>query len=62
MQTIVKVLIAIEVPDDIAARQRFRQVAGALVPAIPAGCEVRDLKMVEDGTGRLIDKWEKSGE
>jgi hypothetical protein len=58
MQTVVKILIALEVPDDIAARQRFRQVAAALAPAFPADGEVRDFKLVEDGTGRLLEKWE----
>jgi hypothetical protein len=58
MQTIVKILMAIEVPDDPAARQRFRLVVAALVPALPADCEVRDFKMVEDGTGRLLEKWD----
>ena len=58
MQTIVKILMAFEVPDDPAARQRFRQVVAALTPALPADCQVRDFKMVEDGTGRLLDKWE----
>lgn len=58
MQTVVKILMTLEVSDDPAARQRFRQVVAALVPALPADCEVRDFKMVEDGTGRLLEKWD----
>jgi hypothetical protein len=56
MRTIVKILIAFDVPDDPAARMRFREVAAALVPHIPPGCEVREFKMIEDGTGRLLEK------
>ena len=60
MRTIVKILMAVEAPDDPEARRRFREVVEALQPSIPENCEVRDFKMVEDGTGRLIDKWEKT--
>jgi len=54
MKTIVKILMAFEVPDDPAARQKFREVVAALEPCLPTECEVRDFKMVEDGTGRLL--------
>jgi len=56
MRTVVKILLALDVPDDPAARMKFREVATALVPHIPPGCEVREFKMVEDGTGRLLEK------
>ncbi len=59
MRTIVKILLTLEAPDDPAARRRFRELTKALEPHIPADVEIRDLKMVEDGTGRLLDTWEK---
>ena len=55
MRAIVKLLMAIEAPDDLAARQRFRKIAATLEPQFPEDCEIRDFKIVEDGTGRLID-------
>ena len=58
MKTVVKILMTFEVPDDPAARRRFGEVVEALKPNLPTDCEVRDFKMVEDGTGRLLDKWE----
>ena len=58
MKTIVKMLLAFDVPDDPAARQKFREVVAQLESAIPRDAEIRDLKMTEDGTGRLLDKWE----
>ena len=57
MRTIVKILMAFEVPDDPAARQRFRRVVASMEPSLPRDCEVRSFKMVEDGTGRLLDEW-----
>jgi hypothetical protein len=60
MQTVVKILMNFEVSDDPAARQRFRQVVEAIEPVLPEDCEVRDFKMVEDGTGRLLEKWERA--
>ena len=58
MKTVVKILISFEVPDDPAARWKFREVVEGLKPYLPADGEVRDFKMVEDGSGRLLDKWE----
>ena len=55
MRTVVKILLAFEAADDLAARKRFREVVSAFEPALPSDCEVRDFKMVEDGTGRLIE-------
>ena len=55
MRAIVKILMAIEAPDDPAARKRFREIADTLEPLFPEDCEVRDFKVVEDGTGRLLD-------
>jgi hypothetical protein len=60
MKAIVKILMAFEVPDDPAARRKFREVLETLKPALPADCEMRDFKMVEDGSGRLLDKWERN--
>jgi hypothetical protein len=59
MKTVVKLLLEFDVPDDPAARKKFRQVVEALRPCLPADGEVRDFKMVEDGNGRLLDKWEE---
>ena len=58
MKTVVKLLMAFDAPDDPAARRRFREIVKALEPHLPKDCQVRDFKMVEDGTGRLLDKWE----
>ena len=58
MKTIVKILISLETPDDPAARQKFREVVAALKPHFPTDGEVREFKMVEDGSGRPLDKWE----
>jgi len=60
MKTVIKILIEMEVPDDPAARARFRQVCETLEPAIPENWNVRDFKMVEDGTGRLLATSERS--
>lgn len=58
MKVTVKLLMDFQVPDDPAARKKFREVWAALEPALPKVEAVRDFKMVEDGTGRLLDKWE----
>jgi hypothetical protein len=58
MRAIVKILLAVEAVDDLAARKKFREVVSALEPALPPDCEVRDFKMVEDGTGRLLENRE----
>jgi hypothetical protein len=58
MKTIVKILLEIDVPDDLAARRKFREAAAQLAPHFPADAVVRDFKIVEDGTGRPIDKWD----
>ncbi|MBN1868186.1 hypothetical protein JW916_12950 [Candidatus Sumerlaeota bacterium] len=55
MKAIVKILLALEIPDDPAARRRFQEIVSALEPVLPGECEVRDFKMVEDGTGRLLE-------
>lgn len=56
MKTIVKILLSFETADDASARQKFREINEALKPHLPRDCEVRDFKMVEDGTGRLLEK------
>ena len=58
MKCVVKALIELEALDDPAARKVFRGVAEGIVQAIGDNVEVRSLKIVEDGTGRQIDKWE----
>ena len=58
MKAIVKLLLAIDVPDDLAGRKKFREIAAQLAPLFPPDTEVRDFKIVEDGTGRQIDKWD----
>lgn len=59
MQAIVKILMQYEATDDIAARKRFRQIVESVKPALPEDMDIRDFKMVEDGTGRLIAKEEQ---
>lgn len=58
MKAIVKLLLELDVPDDLAGRRKFREIAAELAPRFPADAGVRDFKVVEDGSGRLIDKWE----
>ncbi|MFP4382133.1 MAG: hypothetical protein ACLFUS_16650 [Candidatus Sumerlaeia bacterium] len=58
MKAIFKLLMAFEVADDPAARKKFQQVLAQLEPYLPENAEIRDCKMVEDGTGRLLDKME----
>lgn len=58
MRTVVKILMAFEAPDDPAARRKFRDAVEKLTPHLPEDGELRDFKMVEDGTGRLIDSVE----
>jgi hypothetical protein len=60
MRAIIKILMALEVPDDPAGRRRFREVVDSLEPYLPADAELRDFKMIEDGTGRLIENFERS--
>ena len=62
MRTVVKILMEFEVLDDPAARMRFRQICETLEPAIPSEWRIRDFKMVQDGTGRLLAKSERSEE
>jgi hypothetical protein len=58
MKIIVKILLELDVPDDLAGRKKFREVTNQLVPHFPADAVVRDFKIVEDGNGRQIDKWD----
>ena len=51
-------LMVCDVPDDPAGRRKFREIVQTMRPALPGDCEIRDFKMVEDGTGRVIDKWD----
>lgn len=60
MKTVVKILMEFESPDDPAARMLFRKIQEQLEPAMPQDWHVRDFKMVEDGTGRLLAKSERS--
>ncbi len=59
MRAIVKILMALEVPDDPAGRRRFREIVESLNPYLPPDAELRDFKMIEDGTGRLIENVER---
>jgi len=56
MKTVAKILIDFEVPDSIAARVKVRELAQAVLPVLPKDGHVREFKITEDGTGRLIEK------
>ena len=60
MHAIIKILIALEVPDDLGGRRRFREIVEQLEPYLPDDAELRDFKMIEDGTGRLIESFDRS--
>ena len=60
MRCVVKLLVEIEALDDPAARKAFRAVAQDLADAAQAKGSLRELKLIEDRTGRLIDKWEEA--
>ncbi len=61
MQTVIKILLNYDAPDTVAARKRFREILADLQPHLPEDCDLRDFKMVEDGSGRVIEKWEPEG-
>jgi hypothetical protein len=61
MKCVIKALVELEALDDPAARKLFRGIAGRIVQAAGENVEIRSLKIVEDGTGRQIDKWEDAG-
>ncbi len=56
MKTVAKILIAFDVPDSIAARRKLRELADTLAPMLPGDGQLRDFKMTEEGTGRVIEK------
>ena len=56
MKAVIKILLDFEAVDDPDARRKFEKVVEELLPHFPSDCEIRDFKMVEDGTGRLLDK------
>ena len=58
MKTVAKILIEYDVPDSIAARRKLRELADQILPALPEDGRLRDFKMTEEGTGRLIEKIE----
>lgn len=58
MRCVVKLLLEFESLDDPAARKAFRGVAGKIMESIEDAGTVRELKVIEDRTGRLIDKWD----
>ncbi|MCX7049606.1 MAG: hypothetical protein NTX50_29490 [Candidatus Sumerlaeota bacterium] len=60
MKTVAKILIDFEAPDSIAARVKLRELANAILPVLPKDGHVREFKITEDGTGRLIEKIELS--
>ena len=59
MKCVIKALIEIDALDDPAARKEFRGIAAGIVQSVGDKAEIRLLKIVEDGTGRLIDKSEE---
>ncbi len=61
MKCIVKMLVEIDVLDDPAARKKFREVAADLTDTVEGQGIVRELKLIEDRSGRLIDRWEEKG-
>jgi len=61
MQTVIKILLNCEAADTVAARQRFREIVAELRPHLREDCTLRDFKMVEEGSGRAIEKWEPEG-
>ena len=58
MKIVAKILIDFEAPDSIAARKKLRELADLVTPVLPPDGRLRDFKMTEDGTGRLIEKIE----
>jgi hypothetical protein len=58
MKVVAKILIDFDETDSIAARKRLRDLADSIIPLLPAEGRLRDFKMVEDGSGRLIEKIE----
>jgi hypothetical protein len=56
MKAVAKVLIDFEVADSIEGRRKLRELAELLLPVIPQDGHVREFKMTEDGTGRLIER------
>jgi len=62
MKCVIKALIEFEAMDDPAARKSFGGIAEGIVQSVGENAKIRSLKIVEDGTGRQIDKWETSNE
>ncbi|MCX7015012.1 MAG: hypothetical protein NTW86_21075 [Candidatus Sumerlaeota bacterium] len=58
MRCVIKLLVEIEAMDDPAARKVFRRVSDGLVQAVGDAGRIRSLKIIEDGVGRPIDRWE----
>ena len=44
--------------DSIAARKQLRELASRVLPVLPPEGRVREFKITEDGTGRLIERIE----
>ena len=60
MRCVVKLLLEVEAMDDPAARKAFRAITENLLPADEGRGVVRELKLIEDRAGRLIDKVEST--
>jgi len=58
MRCVVKMLLEIEALDDPEARKAFRRVAQGVLQAVASEGRIRTLKILEDRTGRPIDRWE----
>lgn len=56
MKAVAKILIDFEMPDSIAARRKLRELAECVLPVLPKDGVVREFKITEDGTGRLIER------
>ncbi len=55
MKAVAKILIDFDVADSIEGRRVLRDLADRVLPTLPENGRVREFKMVEDGTGRLIE-------
>ena len=57
MKCVIKLLLDVEAMDDPHARGIFKGLAQGITRAIGDTGQIRALKIVEDGQGRLIDNW-----
>ena len=62
MRCVVKMLLDVEALDDPEARKIFRRIGEGVVRAVESQGTIRTLKIVEDGSGRPIDRIETEGD